>query len=102
MAVFMPIVKGLIGAAIGFAIGGGISQLITSFTKEPATEPMIVLGYVFAVIGWLMGVGMWKVWGRQWFGKSTNNDPTGGWERYLRFNIDHKVYFRRTSSNQTS
>jgi len=91
VAAFMPLIRGVIFAAIGFAIGGGISQIITSITGEPATEPMIVLGYVFAVIGWLMGVGMWKVWGREWFLKPTDNNPTGGWERYLRFNIDHKV-----------
>ncbi|NQW20710.1 MAG: cbb3-type cytochrome c oxidase subunit I [Chloroflexi bacterium] len=34
---------------------------------------------------------MWKAWGRNWFGKSTDLNPSGGWERYLRFNIDHKV-----------
>lgn len=87
----MPLIKGIIYAAIGFAIGGSISQGITAMTGEPATEPMVVLGYVFAVIGWLMGVGMWKVWGRGWFGKSTGNDPTGNWSRYLTFNTDHKV-----------
>ena len=91
MAVVKPLVTGIVYALIGFAIGAGISFGITSLTGEDATEPLIVLGYVFAVIGWLMGVGMWKVWGAEWFGKSTSHDPTGGWERYLRFNTDHKV-----------
>ena len=91
MAVYLPVVKGLLYAAIGFAIGAGISLAITTVTGEPDKEPLIVLGYVFALIGWLMGVGMWKSWGRGWFGKSTDSDPSGGWERYLRFNTDHKV-----------
>ena len=60
MASFVPLIRGVIYAAIGFAIGGGISLGITAMTGEDATEPMVVLGYVFAVIGWLMGVGMWK------------------------------------------
>lgn len=87
----MPLVRGAVYSAIGFAIGAGISLALTNMTGEPAKEPLIVLGYVFAVIGWLMGVGMWKVWSRGWFGKSTDNNPSGRWERYLRFNTDHKV-----------
>jgi cytochrome c oxidase subunit 1 len=38
-----------------------------------------------------MGVGMWKSWGAGWFGKPTENDPSGNWSRYLKFNTDHKV-----------
>jgi cytochrome c oxidase subunit 1 len=87
----MPLVRGGIYAVIGFVIGAGISLGITSITGEDSTEPLIVLGYVFAVIGWLMGVGMWRIWGRGWFGKPTENNPGGGWERYIRFNTDHKV-----------
>ena len=59
----MPLVKGLIYATVGFAIGAGISLVLTNMTGQPDKEPLIVLGYVFAVIGWLMGVGMWKSWG---------------------------------------
>ena len=77
MAAIMPLARGALYAAVGFAIGALISLAITNITDEPAKEPLIVLGYVFAVIGWLMGVGMWKSWGRGWFGKATENDPSG-------------------------
>jgi cytochrome c oxidase subunit 1 len=87
----MPLVRGVVFAAIGFAVGALVSFAITNVTGEPHGEPLIVLGYVFAVIGWLMGVGMWKVWGREWFSRGTEDDPEGRWERYLRFNTDHKV-----------
>jgi cytochrome c oxidase subunit 1 len=88
----IPITKGLFWAAIGFGIGSLISLGITSITGYKYVEPLITLGYVGALIGWLMGVGMWKTWSKEWFGlASVKHDNSGGWRRYLRFNTDHKV-----------
>jgi cytochrome c oxidase subunit 1 len=87
-----PILKGLLFASIGFLVGSIIAIGITSVTNFPLTEPLITLGYLFALIGWLMGVGMWKVWGKEWFGlNSVPHDNSGGWKRYFRFCTDHKV-----------
>ncbi len=88
----LPLGRGLLLAGVGFAIGGGLALGLTALTNEPATEPVIALGYVFALIGWLMGVGLWKGWTSEWFGRpAIIHDNSGGWRRYFRFCTDHKV-----------
>ena len=94
---FAPILKGLAGAAIGFAFGAAIVAVArvalgaTPYNTEPSvTAAFISLGYAFAVPGWLFGVGMWKVWGREWVGLPTEH-VTSDWRRYLTFCEDHKV-----------
>jgi cytochrome c oxidase subunit 1 len=88
----LPIGKGLVFAAIGFILGAAISLGLTTLAGHPAGESLITLGYVGALIGWLMGVGMWRTWGAEWFGLPTVvHDNSGGWKRYFRFNTDHKV-----------
>ena len=92
MTAFIPIGRGLLFATIGFIIGGFLAWLLVQVTgREAVQEPILTLGYVFALIGWLMGVGMWKTWGREWFNKSLSTDTTKGWQRYFTFNTDHKV-----------
>jgi cytochrome c oxidase subunit 1 len=89
----MSIVKGLLGAAIGFALAWGLTaaaQNVIGTTTGGTTG--FAIGYVGALVGWLMGVGMWGTWGREWFGRSARLDmPATGVGRFLRFNTDHKV-----------
>ena len=74
-----PIIKGLLFSLIGFLIGSILAKGLTSLTGYPMKEPLITLGYIFALIGWLMGVGMWKTWGKEWFGlKFIVHDNSGG------------------------
>jgi cytochrome c oxidase subunit 1 len=54
-------------------------------------EINIVGGYVLGTIGWVMGIGMWGLWGREWFGLKTYPRYAPGWQRYFTFNTDHKV-----------
>ena len=92
MTGLLPLGRGLVLAGVGFAIGGGLALWLTTATNEPTKEPVIALGYVFAVIGWLMGVGLWRGWASEWFGRpATTHDNSGGWRRYFRFCTDHKV-----------
>ncbi len=91
---FLPIGRGLLFGAIGFVIGGLLAAGLASITGRDAEEPIIALGYVFALGGWLIGIGVWKVWGREWFGKSVptpHEAASGDWTRYFRFSTDHKV-----------
>ncbi|MBI2873293.1 MAG: cbb3-type cytochrome c oxidase subunit I [Chloroflexi bacterium] len=56
-----------------------------------SAEPVIVVGYVFGLIGWLLGVGLWGTWAREWLGLAPKKDHVHDWRRYFRFCTDHKV-----------
>ena len=89
---FGPLVRGLLMAAIGFAVGAAIVAVVRVLTGHGAwtLELSFSVGYVFAISGWLLGVGVWGRWSREWFGLTTNEEPKG-WSRYLAFTTDHKV-----------
>lgn len=89
---FTPLARALGFAAVGLAIGGLLGWLFAEITgQESAEEPVMALGYVTALIGWLLGIGGWGAWAKEWFGGRTNYEPVSGWARYFRFNTDHKV-----------
>ena len=92
MVAFGPLVRGLLMAAIGFAIGVAIVAVVRVLTGHGAwtLELSFSVGYVFALSGWLLGVGVWGRWAREWLGLSTSDGPKG-WQRYLSFSTDHKV-----------
>ncbi len=77
----------------GFYIGIAVTALIRgAFGYDPwELELSITVGYVFGILGWLSGVGLWSIWGREWFGLSTARKTAPGWQRYFVFNTDHKV-----------
>jgi cytochrome c oxidase subunit 1 len=92
VAAIFPVLRGLLFAGVGLGIGAGLAVLFTNLTGRPSfKEPVIALGYVFALIGWLLGVGMWDAWAREWFGGKTHIQHGGGVARYFRFTTDHKV-----------
>jgi|FaiFalFF_MnMetaG_3_1042247.scaffolds.fasta_scaffold00562_6 cytochrome c oxidase subunit 1 len=90
---FGPLVKGLLWGGIGFGVGAGLMAGVRAAVglKAWAMEPLLVVGYVFGLVGWLLGVGMWDVWVREWFGLPVKADVPRDWRRYFRFCTDHKV-----------
>jgi cytochrome c oxidase subunit 1 len=78
---------------LGFLVGAGLTSLIRVWAGYDPWERDLnaVIGFIFGIFFWLMGAGMWSVWGREWFGLPTIHPPTKGWERYFTFNVDHKV-----------
>jgi len=92
ISAFVPILKGILMATIGFVIGAGlVMALRASMGLEPwSTDHCVTAGYILAVPGWLFGVGLWKTWGREWVGLPVKEVPTD-WRRYLTFCVDHKV-----------
>jgi cytochrome c oxidase subunit 1 len=89
---FLPIARGLVGGLVGFSIGAALAAIGRSLTGHSAweIEQSFVVGYAFALPGWLFGVGLWERWGREWFGRPVREGPAG-WQRYLAFTTDHKV-----------
>ena len=78
---------------ISFYIGVGFTALLRSILGYDAwhMEMAVSVGFCFGVFGWLMGLGMWSQWGREWFGMKTKENSVQGWQRYFTFNTDHKV-----------
>ncbi|MCL1594627.1 MAG: cbb3-type cytochrome c oxidase subunit I [Actinomycetia bacterium] len=90
----MSILKGVIGGLIGFAIGAAIATGIRSATgnSQPFDlEVASMAGYLPALAGWLLGVGVWDYWARPWFGLEAKPYTKTGWKRYFNFDTDHKV-----------
>jgi cytochrome c oxidase subunit 1 len=92
---------GLIGAVIGYLLGhllgnwlgGDYARSALSDTNDVA----IVLGYAFAVVGWLAGLGVFNDLGRLMLGKPMPEEPRllgkeePGLGKYFRYTLDHKV-----------
>ncbi|HXP19247.1 MAG TPA: cbb3-type cytochrome c oxidase subunit I, partial [Streptosporangiaceae bacterium] len=88
----------LIGAVLGYLLGHWLGNLIASGYQQVGTadanDTAIVLGYVFMVLGWLAGLGVFNDVLRQMAGR-----PLPDWERapstsigrYFRYTLDHKV-----------
>jgi len=78
---------------VGFLAGAGLAAGIRNLMGLDtwSAEPLIVVGYVLGLIGWLLGVGLWGAWASEWFGLSSKSEPVHGWQRFFRFTTDHKV-----------
>ncbi len=98
------ILAGIVGAVAGYAFGHWLGNLITSGYPQAATgggsadsnDTPIVLGYLFLVIGWLIGLGVFndlvkQVTGRRTVDYQLRNGGDTGLARYFRFTHDHKV-----------
>jgi len=85
----MALIKALVFGIVGAAIGGGVSTAL-GWNQNA----VITIGYVFGLIGWLLGIGVWDHWARGWFGLENKPTPTKeshGVGRYFAFCTDHKV-----------
>jgi cytochrome c oxidase subunit 1 len=92
LSAFWPLTRGLLGAAAGLGLGVGLAAiLVTATGRESYLEPMVALGFVLALFGWLLGVGVWNQWAREWLGLPVKREEAQGWRRYFSFSTDHKV-----------
>ncbi len=90
-------VRGLIGQAIGTALGIGFIQAIRgAMGLENNIEPGVVFGAIIGVIGFLLAAGVLTDWIKWILGKKTplkHGVPQGRpeWSRYLNVDVNHKV-----------
>ncbi len=89
----MTIVRGVVGGILGYALGAALLMTIRAAAGAAAWEVESVTAgaWLFAVSGWLLGVGVWRYWARPWFGKPEQVYTASGWRRYFDFDTDHKV-----------
>ncbi|MDQ6856515.1 MAG: cbb3-type cytochrome c oxidase subunit I, partial [Candidatus Dormibacteraeota bacterium] len=94
------IVLGVIGAFVGFIVGAQIGEhLVPADANSNNSNAALIIGYVGSAIGFLAGMGFFNYPVARLLGlrRPTPEDEAflygeeGGWKRYFRLNIDHKV-----------
>ncbi len=94
-AVIAPgLARGVLGGAIGAVVGGGL----TAFGLGAEPGQVLAMGYLLALLGFLLGIGAFRFWltwaaGREIDAKEEHaaHGQAGEWQRYFRFTTDHKV-----------
>jgi cytochrome c oxidase subunit I len=95
---------GLIGAVIGYLLGHLLGNFLASSTLasqypnialSDSSDLPIVLGYVLAIVGWLVGLGVFNDLARQVTGRpameANGHAESRGIAQYFRYSLDHKV-----------
>jgi cytochrome c oxidase subunit 1 len=98
-AIHTALLGAVIGYLLGHLLGNGLAS--SSLTNEypnlalsDSSDLPIVLGYLFAVVGWLAGLGVFNDPLRQMAGRPVGHadtEATSGLARYFRYSLDHKV-----------
>lgn len=85
--------RALLWSFYGFVIGAGLTAIVRLALGRTAWAfgPVVVIGFIFAISGWFLGVGVWETWAKGWIGRDTDEYTDVGWRRYFGFNLDHKV-----------
>lgn len=89
-----PVVRAILWALITFVVVDGVvSQIIDPFRGHPfASTPAATIGWVFAFLAWILGIGAWEGAVLPLFGIERGYKPhTTGWRRYFEYSFDHKT-----------
>ncbi len=95
----------IVGAVVGYLAGSFLGSFLTgtgsglypNVTLSDSKDWPLVLGYLFAIVGWLAGLGVFNDVLRQMAGRPLNGSNTqeaetqGGLAKYFRYELDHKV-----------
>ena len=88
-----PLLRALVFGIVGFLAGMALAAYLRNVMglETWVAEPVVLVGYVFGLIGWLLGIGVWGAWTKEWLGMSHGVPEQHGWSQYFRFSTDHKV-----------
>ncbi len=95
----------IVGAVVGYLVGSFLGSYLTgtgnglypNVSLSDSKDWPIVLGYLFAIVGWLAGLGVFNDLLRQMVGRplsvanTQETEKQGGLAKYFRFELDHKV-----------
>ncbi len=84
-----PLIRAVVLGLVGYVAGAWLTVAVRG--GSPSDDVAVVFGFILGLIGWLMGIGVWNAWAREWFGLPAKPDQATGWKRYFTFNTDHKV-----------
>ncbi len=94
----LGLIRGLLGQIVGTAVGSALVYLIRLTMGLPGwkAEPIMIVGGVFGVVGFMIGVGVLSDWFKWMQGKETHmhhGPPEGkpAWTRYFGPDYNHKV-----------
>jgi len=96
-AVAGAVVGYLLGHILGNFLDGAGNAYYQNLSLSDDADWPIVLGYLFAIVGWLAGLGVFNDVFRQMLGRPANGSNTqeaetrGGLAKYFRYELDHKV-----------
>ncbi len=94
-AIFAPgLLRAILGAIAGAALGAGLM----AFVVGAEDGQILAVGYIFAFLGWLLGIGAFRFWLTWASGREVDvedehrsHGTLGDWRRYFQFTTDHKV-----------
>jgi cytochrome c oxidase subunit I len=100
-AIHTAIIGSVIGYLLGHLLGSyltgiGAGQYPNVVLSDSADWP-IVIGYLFGILGWVAGLGVFNDVFRQMIGRPLNgssiqeSETQGGLAKYFRYELDHKV-----------
>src|ERR1035437_6392675 len=89
----------MIGAIIGYVLGHLLGNVIASGYQQIGfaddSDFPIVMGYLYGVVGWLIGLGVFNDVFKQMLGKPVTGTGEGhvgdDLSKYFRYSLDHKV-----------
>ncbi|MFQ5967690.1 MAG: cbb3-type cytochrome c oxidase subunit I [Acidimicrobiia bacterium] len=84
-----PLIRAVVAGLAGYVVGALVATAI--WGGSLTDELSLTFGFVFGLVGWLLGIGVWNAWAREWLGFPAKPEAVSDWRRYFRFTTNHKV-----------